>query len=260
MSVPDLLARLLTRPGALEALQHRDTAALERELGAEPADVAAIAALDPDAVRFYLRTLQRKRFEMIEAVFPGSLPLAREAFGSDRLADAFWRWFQPDESVAADEVLGRIAQAWTQFAGTVDPDRPWLADLSRYELLRWRAVLEAAPSGPVRPVYSGDRLVPAPGAGMAVFAVDVALLARTAMAGEPVATAGTHRLIVWFDPDAGLRVVRLGPSAYAAAEGCDGRRTIAQVAHMVAGDRKPAAGQVVDVLARLAAAGALRVS
>src|SRR5262249_4697631 len=146
--VPALLARLLTETDLLDALARRDFATLRQDLTAEPAHLALIEAIDVAAIRFYLRRLQRKRLEGIGAIFPASLPAARNKYGADNLAADFWQWYQPPAAVLVHEALVSVAAEWTRFAGHLAQrgQLGWLGDLSRYEMMRWRAVSAEAQS------------------------------------------------------------------------------------------------------------------
>lgn len=262
--VPALLARLMTEPDLLDALERRDLATLRRELTAQPADLAVIAAIDVSALRYYLRLLQRKRVDNIEPIFRASLSAASGEYGMDAVTDGFWQWYQPSAALAADEVLAEDVTQWTRFAGHLARRGPlgWLGDLSRYEAMRWRAVFFAAPpEAPHRHGQEGrGKPVLCSGAGLATFAVDVPVLLRTAMNGTPTALPATTRLITWSHPAGGIRTARLGLVAYEAIRACDGDRTVAEIAEMVSAGREDGEPRIAAALRDLIRAGALCLS
>lgn len=258
--LPALLVRLLTEPDLLAALERGDGEVLRRDLTADPSDLQAITTLDPTAVRHYLRLLQRKRLDNLEGVFPGSLPAARKHYGADLLAAEFWQWFQPSDALPADDVFAEVAMEWMRFTKHLAQRGPmdWLGELSRFEVMRWRAVFAAATPA-THPVSDGKPVLAA-GAGVGSFAVDVPLLLRTAVDGEPEPLAVTTRLITWGDPNGGITTMRLGPSVYSAIVACDGTRTTNEVAELVAAGRVGAAAKIMAMLNELVRAGALRLS
>jgi hypothetical protein len=267
-SVHALLARVLTEPELLAALERRDFAALRRDLAADPSALEALAAIDTDAVRFYRRRLSRKRLETMENIFVASLPAARNAYGADALAADFWSWFQPPDTLSAHEVLAVLAAEWTRFAtdlagrGQLD----WLGDLSRYELMRWRAGLAQAPPstsasapGP-RDHDEGRNLVLAPGTEADIFAIDVPLLLRTALSRSPVASRRTMRLIMWCGRAGGVQTAEIGAAILRAVRACDGSRTIDQIAAVAGAGQQDAQPRIAATLRELVRAGALRLS
>ncbi len=258
--LPSLLARLLTAPDLLDALDRRDLAMLRRELTDVPEHLAAITAMDVAGFRFYLRRLQRKRLEGIENIFPASLPAARRAYGADALAAEFWRWYQPPATAAAHEVPGLLVTAWTELTERLARRGPlgWLGDLSRYEVMRWRAYT-AAPR-PELPQEQAGNPVFAPGTGVGTFAVDPAELLRTAADGSPVPSRVTTRLITWHVPPSGIQTARLGAAVYEAVLACDGSRTTDQAAARASAGRPDACPRLAAALRDLVQAGALRLS
>jgi hypothetical protein len=245
--VAALLARILAEPDLLDALACGDHTTLAGELAAGPAELGPLAALDIPAVRFYLRRLQRKRLEMIGSVFPASLPQARRHHGDDTLAALFWPFCRPPADLPGFALTGSVADAWVRFTEILDQQGPpgWLGELSRYELMRWRAAV-AEP----RPDCAGGAGGPvlAAGAGVAGFSLDAPLLLRTAMAGHPVARPARIWLMSWRDHHAVIRTARIGQAVYRAVLACDGDHTIAQITSAAVG------GQAADRRDRVEAA------
>ena len=263
-SVQAVLARLLTEPELLAALERRDLAELRRQLDARPPVLEAIASIDIAAFKFYRRRLQRKRLETMENIFVASLPAARNAYGPDAVAADFWHWYQPPAAVPVHEVLAMIAQAWTRFAAELAGrgQLAWLGDLSRYELMRWRAKLAEAPSSAssARRPRGRDEIgnvALAPGTGVDSFVVDVPLLLRTALEGSPVVSRRMMRLITWSVPAGGIRTAEIGAAIHQAILSCDGSRTVEQVAAVAGGHKEGAGPRIAATLRDLVAAGAL---
>jgi hypothetical protein len=261
---PALLARLLTEPDLLSALERRDFAALCRDLTADTAELSELAALDVGAIQHYLRLLQRKRLEIIEPAFPASLPVARKQYGADDLAASFWRWYRQPATVPAHDIHADTAAAWSRFAVHLAQLGPvhWLGDLSRYELMRWASVFYAERPGATewKDERWRGRPVLAPGARVAEFEVDVTLLLRTAAAGSPEVAPTVTRLITWPAPAGGIKTARLGAAAYQALLACDGSRPIEQIGAMVGSGRDQAGSRIAASLNDLVRAGALRLS
>jgi hypothetical protein len=279
--LPTLIARLLVEPDLLDALHRHDLPMLQRGLTADPALLTAICRLDVAGLTHYLRIVQRKRLEVIEPIFPASLPAAREQYGVDRLAAGFWRWYRQPASVPVKDVHADVATAWTGYAEHLAGAGPlaWLGDLSRYEQMRWRAVFySVAPpvDGPERPerpernrqngraaaepAMGTARPALIPGASVAVFACDVPVLLKSLLDGGPPApTPRPTRLITWYGAGR-ISTLRLGAAAGAVLLGCDGTRTIDQIAAAVSADDPVDVARVATLVRDLVRAGALRMA
>jgi hypothetical protein len=261
--MPALISRLLVEPELLDALARGELPPLRDRLGAGPDQLAALTALDVRALRHYRRVLQRKRLEMLEPIFPASVPAARERYGFDALATGFWDAYRQPESTPADAQFAELAAAWTGYAGRLaDSGAPeWLGELSRYEHLRWNAVFASEP--PIVPatppgLWSTERPVFAPGTAAAAFGFDVPVLLRSLLDGSPVPPPRPTRLVMWCTPAGTGGVLRLGGAAYTALTMCDGDRTVAEIAAAVAaGHPAGASRRVVDLLRTLVDGGAL---
>lgn len=271
-AVPTLIARLLTEPDLLDALDRRDMTVLRRDLTVEPALLTVVCGLDVAGLRHYLRILQHKRLEVIEPIFSASLPAARDHYGVDGLAAGFWQWYQQPATVAVHDVHADIATAWTGYAGHL-ADRGqfgWLGDLTRYELMRWRAVFYSV--APPDDHCEGDRsrrtrTQPAagmsrpeliPGASAALFAFDVPVLLKSLLEGGSPPPRRATRLITWYRPGR-VSTLRLGTGAYAALLACDGSRTVDQIAAAVSADATVGGARVAMLVRELVQAGALRL-
>jgi len=257
--MPALIARLLVEPDLLDALERHDTDALPSELVAE---LDTLSAVDVRGLRTYQKLLQLKRLEVIEAIFPASLPAARGQYGVDGLAAGFWRFYRQPDTVPVHDIHREVAEAWVRYAKLLSGEGilAWLGDLGGYELMRFRAVFDAGPVAPLvgPPQMLADaRPVLISGASVAAFAFDVPGLRRSLLDAHPVGRPEPRvtRLLSWYRPDSGLNTSRLGASAAAVLLACDGSRTVGHIVDTVAGPAKR--DQVVELVRRLALAGAL---
>jgi hypothetical protein len=172
-------------------------------------------------------------------------------------------WDRTPASASGPDAVLATAHDWSLFARSLEAPGllHWLGDLSRYELVRWKAAVFAAASpdtaAEVAQGLGRPRL--APGAEVSTFSVDVTSLVDLEAVAHTAPPAMT-RLITWYRPGFGLQAARLGSVMYESVLACDGSRTIGQITAMTAADSPRARSRVAGVLHDLLRAGALRLS
>jgi hypothetical protein len=256
------LALVLCHPAAMRDLAAGRWDWLRERLGLDEEQVKILRGISPEALRRYVTLLQRRRLESLAGVFPASMGVLCDRRGFDAVAGHYWDRYPLSSAVPADSINPDSAASWVRYVADQDTsDLPaWLADLARYERMRSRAVLDAAPlPGPWPQIPSGPlhdlvfRL--APGVKLDRFSHDMPSLYQAVRAGQsPVAAPGAQWLLASWASGSGLRELRVGPGAGLLLTACDGHRPLRQalsVAEIAAASpREAAACTLVRRLAR----------
>jgi hypothetical protein len=256
------LALLLCDPAAMRDLACGQWDRLRDRLGLDEEQVGILRAISPETLRRYVALLQRRRLESLSGVFPASLGVLCDRRGFEVVADDYWNRYPQSSAVAVDSIASESERSWARYvAEQRTSDLPaWVADLARYELMRSRAVLEAAPprdpwleipSGPLHDLLVGL----APGVQLDRFGYNMPSLRAAVRAGRsPGAAPSPEWLLASYAPGSGLRELRVGRGAGLLLTACDGHRPLWQalsLAEIAAGSpREAAACTLVRRLAR----------
>jgi hypothetical protein len=193
---------------------------------AEPAedDLALLGARD----RWLLyRTMVRSR---LVKVVRSALPRTREALGEDALRALTDAWLAAEPPTT--RYFWQVPLAFGRFAETRIPDAPpYLADLLRYELARWRARHAEAPATPAVMDFAFDRApVVAPSLALHTFVHPVHLAEL-----EQVAEVRPTQVAIFRNRDHHADAFALNPTAGALVEDWQrGERTVAESVRAVA--------------------------
>lgn len=256
------LALLLCDQSAMRDLADGQWDRLRERLGLDEDQVRILRAISPETLRHYVALLQRRRLESLSGVFPVSIGVLCDRRGFDSVAADYWNRQPLSSDVAVDSIYPDSARSWVRYVaeqGTSDLPA-WLVDLARYERMRSRAVLDAAPPRdpwpevPSAPLY--DLVVRlAPGVQLESFSHDMPPLYQAVRAGlAPQTAPSTEWLLASWAPGSGLRELRVGRGVGLLLTACDGQRPLRQALGMAeiaaASPREAAACSLVRRLAR----------